>query len=117
MIESKAHAHTVHYRFESNRSTGGPVVVTESFSDAASELPDPYEIVSIRLVAAPRGALGADWHRYEISQGLNRIVGYRPGTEDSVREAVELTVLRLNQRREHSRGRVNIVLQSKRTTR
>ena len=86
---------------------------------ARSETPglaDPYEVVSICVVAPPKGANGGKWHRYEICQGLNKIVGYRAGTEKSVREAVESTVLRLNQRREYSRGRVHIVLQSKRAS-
>jgi hypothetical protein len=75
-------------------------------------LPDPFEIVSIRSVAAPKGMPEADWHRYEISQGHNTIVGYRPGGAETVRDAVELIVLRLNLRRREGRGRVHIVLQS-----
>ena len=82
-------------------TTGGP------------ELPDPFEIVSIRAVAAPPGTAGADWYRYEISQGDNRIVGYRAGAAGTVREAVELIVVGLNLRRTHRRGRVHVVLQSK----
>ncbi len=82
-------------------------------SVAASNLPDPFEIVSIRAVAAPPGTAGTDWHRYEISQGSNRIVGYRTGAEGIVREAVELIVVRLNNRRVEKRGRVHVVLNSK----
>lgn len=77
------------------------------------DLPNPYEIVSIRAVAAPGGMPGDDWHRYEISQGDNRIVGYREGAEDTVREAVELIVVALNHRRTARRGRVHVVLHSK----
>lgn len=80
---------------------------------AEPKLPDPFEIVSIRAVAAPPGAVGADWHRYEISQGKNRIVGYRAGAGATVREAVELIVVGLNLRRTHRRGRVHVVLGSK----
>jgi hypothetical protein len=76
-------------------------------------LPDPYEIVSICSVSAPSGMPGADWHRYEISQGRNTIVGYRAGAADIVREAVELIVLGLNMRRTNRRGRVHVVLQSR----
>jgi hypothetical protein len=76
------------------------------------KLPDPYEIVSICAVAAPDGTSGANWHRYEISQGDNRIVGYRMGATNIVREAVELIVVRLNTRRTHRRGRVHVVLHS-----
>ena len=79
----------------------------------AQELPDPFEIVSIQAVAAPIGMPGTDWHRYEISQGDNRIVGYRAGAPNVVQEAVELIVVRLNARRTMQRGRVHVVLQSK----
>jgi hypothetical protein len=75
-------------------------------------LADPYEIVSIRAVSAPTGTAGADWHRYEISQGVNRIVGYRSGGIDSVTEAIESIVIRLNQRRKNRRGRVHVIIQS-----
>lgn len=77
------------------------------------KLPDPYEIVSIRSVAAPSGMTGGDWHRYEISQGHNTIVGYRAGAADVVQEAVESIVQHLNMRRMISRGRVHVVLHSK----
>lgn len=77
------------------------------------KLPDPFKIVSIRAVAAPPGAAGADWFRYEVSQGDNRIVGYRAGAADTVREAVELIVVGLNLRRTRRRGRVHVVLNSK----
>lgn len=79
----------------------------------APDLPDPFEVMSIRAVAAPPGTTGANWHRYEISQGDNRIVGYRAGATGMVREAVQLIVLRLNMRRMHRRGRVHMVLDSK----
>lgn len=78
-----------------------------------SKLPDPYELISIRAVAAPSGMSGGDWHRYEIGQGSNRIVGYRSGTVEIVQEAVEQIVVGLNSRRTIKRGRVHVVLQSK----
>ena len=77
------------------------------------KLPDPFEIVSIRAVAPPPGTAGTNWHRYEISQGDNRIVGYRAGVDARVREAVELIVVGLNLRRTRRRGRVHVVLGSK----
>jgi hypothetical protein len=79
----------------------------------APYLPDPFEIVSIRAVAAPPGTAGENWHRYEISQGGNRIVGYRAGAMGPVREAVELIVVGLNMRRTLRRGRVHVVLDSR----
>ena len=79
----------------------------------AANLPDPFEIVSIRAVAAPPGTAGTNWHRYEICQGDNTIVGYRAGAAGMVREAVQLIVVGLNMRRTHRRGRVHVVLDSK----
>lgn len=81
--------------------------------EGGPRLPDPYEIVSIRSVTAPKGAAGTDWHRYEICQGTNQIVGYRAGGIESVTLAVERIVRDLNERRRHRRGRVHVVLQSK----
>lgn len=80
-------------------------------------LPDPYELVSIRSVPAPAGAADSGWHRYEIQQGGNRIVGHRAGGMADVTIAVEAIVLQLNERRKHRRGRVHVVMQSRpRTT-
>lgn len=79
----------------------------------APDLPDPFEIVSIRAVSAPPGTAGANWHRYEIGQGDNRIVGYKAGATSMVREAVQLIVAGLNMRRMHRRGRVHMVLDAK----
>jgi hypothetical protein len=76
-------------------------------------LSDPYQLVSVRAVAAPRGDAGLPWHRYEITQGVNRIVGYRRGGVESVTSAVETIVMQLNERRLHQRGRVHIVLAPK----
>jgi hypothetical protein len=73
-------------------------------------LPNPYEIVSIRSVPAPGGAVGDNWFRYEISQGHNRITGYRDGDMEHVTLAIEAIVFRLNERRRQRGGRVHIVL-------
>jgi hypothetical protein len=86
-------------------------------SDGDAVLPDPYKIVSIDSVAAPNGAVGSDWHRYEICQGHNHITGFRSGDIENVTLAVERIVHRLNDRRRHQRGRVHVVLQSKSTRR
>ena len=85
----------------------------DEISADAPDLPDPFEIVSIRAVSAPPGTAGANWHRYEINQGDNRIVGYRAGATGMVREAVQLIVAGLNMRRIHKRGRVHMILDSK----
>jgi hypothetical protein len=90
-------------------------MVEKAPGDAADELVlrDPFEITSVCSVAPPQGLPEAEWHRYEISQGHNKIVGYRAGSADTVREAVELIVLRLNMRRRNRRGRVHVVLHPK----
>lgn len=75
-----------------------------------AELADPFEFVSVASAKAPGGTNGGNWFRYEISQGPNRIVGFRAGNEDGVTEHVRLMVLRLNERRWHRRGRVHVVL-------
>lgn len=83
---------------------------SEGSAAAALQLPDPYRILSIRSVPAPSGAAGPNWHRYEISQGRNRIVGYRDGGLESVTSAVQAIVVALNERRWPRRGRVQVVL-------
>ncbi len=87
----------------SNESTGAMSLIP---------LSNPYELVSVRASAAPSGAVGVQWHRYEIVQGENRIVGYRQGELDGVTVALEALVAQLNERRLHQRGRVHIALQS-----
>jgi hypothetical protein len=77
---------------------------------AASPLADPYLLVSVLAAPAPSGAAGSSWHRYEIRQGFNRIVGYRQGAAESVTTAVEALVVQLNERRIHQRGRVHLAL-------
>lgn len=77
---------------------------------AASPLSDPYLLVSVLAAPAPAGATGSSWHRYEILQGFNRIVGYRQGAVEGVTTAVEALVAQLNERRIFSRGRVHLAL-------
>jgi len=76
----------------------------------SAPLADPFELVSIRSVEAPRGATGDDWYRYVIGQGVNEIVGFRAGERVDVTAAVEGIVERLNDRRRQGRGRVHVVL-------
>jgi hypothetical protein len=83
----------------------------QAVANDEATLPDPYEIVSINSVAAPSGMHEGNWHRYEICQGHNRIVGYRAGDALVVRETVESIVIALNLRRRTRRGRVQVVLQ------
>jgi hypothetical protein len=68
-------------------------------------LADPYRLISIVAVVAPSGAAGSRWHRYEIAQGRNTIVGYREGVLENVTVAVEGIVEQLNARRLFRNGR------------
>jgi len=65
-----------------------------------------YEIVSIRKTESPPGAVGSDWHRYEIAQGTNIINGYKQGSLNSVTAAVEENVAQLNERYLYNRSQV-----------
>lgn len=76
-------------------------------------LPDPYTLICVHAVPAPRGADGTRWHRYEIGQGTNVIVGYIQGASASVTRAAEEIVLGLNERRALARGRVHLALGSR----
>jgi hypothetical protein len=89
------------------------VSVQHDGTEVEQILPDPYEIKSIRSVAAPKGASGGNWHRYEICQGHNQIIGFRSGDIANVTAAVERIVYSLNDRRRLRRGRVHVVLQPK----
>lgn len=70
---------------------------------------EPFRIESTRKVAAPDGADG-EWYRYVISRGsgANAIVGRRQGTLESVTEALEDVVERMNLRRTGKAGRVHL---------
>ena len=71
---------------------------------------EPFRIESTRKVAAPEGADGGEWYRYVISRGsgANAIVGRRQGTLESVTEALEDVVERMNLRRTGKAGRVHL---------
>lgn len=77
---------------------------------AAHPISDPYLLVSVLAAPTPAGATGSSWHRYEIRQGLNRIVGYRQGAVENVTTAIEALVVQLNERRLYARGRVHLAL-------
>lgn len=72
-----------------------------------------YCLVSIAKASAPFGPDDRDWHRYEISQGDNRIVGHRSGTPAEARKAVEDLILQLNARRIVKPSRVHLTLNKK----
>lgn len=66
----------------------------------------PYRLDSIVAAEPPPGAEGADWYRYEIVQGTNKLHGYRQGSLESVTIAVEENIELLNERQlgKHRRG-------------
>lgn len=57
-----------------------------------------YEIKEILKADPPPGAEGTDWYRYEIAHGTNSISGYKQGTLDEVKVAMEENVELLNER-------------------
>ena len=73
---------------------------------------EDYEILLVEPAEAPCGLGGADWYRYIIVQGNNKISGYRQGNLRTITQSIEETVVRLNERRIGKRGRVHIVMSS-----
>ena len=71
---------------------------------------EDYEILSVEPAEAPCNLDGANWYRYVIVQGDNKISGYRQGNLHSITRSVEEIVLRLNERRIGKGGRVHIVM-------
>jgi hypothetical protein len=69
----------------------------------------PYEIVSVDPADPPDGMDGDDWFCYVISQGNNKIEGFRQGKPRAVKKAVEEIVAQVNERHMGKRGRVNLV--------
>jgi hypothetical protein len=74
---------------------------------------EDYEVLSVEPAEAPYNLDGADWYRYVIVQGDNKISGYRQGNLHSITSSVEEIVLRLNERRIGKGGRVHIVMSRK----
>jgi hypothetical protein len=73
-------------------------------------LKHPYLLESIARSVSPVSPNELDWHRYIINQGANRIVGYRRGSPQRVREEVDLLVEQLNARRVLKPGRKHITI-------
>lgn len=80
---------------------------------------EPFKLIELREVAAPDGIESEDgtWYRYLISQGDKPIQGHRQGTLASVKEAVDEFVLRLNERRLGTTGRVHFTTGARKSTR
>ena len=55
---------------------------------------------------------GDGWHRYVIRQGHNTMRGYKRGSLTTVRKAVELIIVQLNERRYGKSGRVHLTMSS-----
>jgi len=67
-------------------------------TDESSVVRKHYEIESILRTKPPPGAVGSDWHRYEIVRGTSIINGYKQGSLENVTAAVEENVAQLNER-------------------
>ena len=74
---------------------------------------EDYEIVAVESAEAPDEMGGTDWYRYTISQGKNRIFGYRRGDLHSITKSVQELVLRLNERRVGRRGRTDLYMSAR----
>ena len=75
---------------------------------------DDYEIVSLEPTDPPRDMIGTGWYRYVIRQGENTIRGYKRGDIQSVTQAVEEMITRLNERRYGRSGRVHLTMSTPR---
>lgn len=71
---------------------------------------EDYRIVSVEPADAPGDLGGQDWYQYVIDQGKNRICGYRQGSRQGVTKSIEELVVRLNERRLGTKGRVNLYM-------
>jgi hypothetical protein len=69
---------------------------------------EPFELVSVQKTSAPQGSEGSDWFSYIISQGTNKITGYRQGNLTVVKESLQELIVGLNERRSPKRGRVQL---------
>ncbi len=76
----------------------------------ASVLELPYILASVTRAPSPIADDTRDWHSYVITQGVNNIVGHRPGSAELVRLAAEDLVVRLNERRGFRTGRKNLII-------
>jgi len=72
------------------------------------DLADKYQLDDIEKAKAPNGGDGKDWFRYTITQGRNRITGYKQGSQRAVTKAIKQIVLDLNERRGGKKGRVHL---------
>jgi hypothetical protein len=75
---------------------------------ATRQLAESFELGDIKRTKAPDGGAGQDWFRYVITQGPNKITGYRQGSQRAVTKAVKEIVLELNERRNGKKGRVHL---------
>jgi len=80
-----------------------------------TNLRDTYLLGQIEKATAPAGCDGKDWFSYTITQGLNKITGYKQGSQRAVTKAVKQIVLDLNERRGGKKGRVHLTPSRKKT--
>lgn len=90
--------------------------MAQTAKQTESKVPEngPFEMASLKKADAPDGTGGKNWYKYVINQGANQIVGYRQGSHQDVKQAVEDIVVNLNQRRSGKPGRVHLTRPSRR---
>ncbi len=86
---------------------------------AAPDKPTPviahaYRLVHIEKAGTPEGCAGKDWFRYTITQGVNKITGYKQGSQRAVTKSVKEIVFELNERRAGKKSRVHLTPSRKR---
>jgi len=69
---------------------------------------EDYETISVESTDTPPNLDGANWYRYTIGQGTNRIFGLRQGDLPTITKSLEDLVLRLNDSRIGKTGRVQL---------
>jgi hypothetical protein len=62
-------------------------------------------LTSISKAEPPAGVETANWHRYVITQGPNKIAGFLQGAPSDIEKAALEIVERLNERRRGKTGR------------
>ena len=73
-----------------------------------------YRLEHIEKAGTPEGCAGKDWFRYTITQGVNKITGYKQGSQRAVTKSVKEIVFELNERRAGKKSRVHLTPSRKR---
>ena len=80
----------------------------------STPITNAYQLEMIEKSGTPEGCNGKDWFRYTITQGVNKITGYKQGSQRAVTKDVKDIVIELNDRRAGKKGRVHLTPSRKR---